>query len=61
MPEVSQRINVTCLQMRVAMFDHLFVIVNISKCPWAKQGKGESPSIILKVEAVEGSRMHESP
>lgn len=60
MPEVSKWVIVTCLQMRVAMFGHLFVIVNISKCPWAKQGKGKSPSVILKAEAVEGNRMYDS-
>lgn len=39
MPEASTWIIVTCLQMSVAMFGHSFVIVNIGKCPRAKQGE----------------------
>lgn len=60
MPEVSKWIIVTYLQRRMAVFGHLFVVVNISECPRAKQGKGESPSVILKAVAVEGRQMYES-
>lgn len=59
MPEVSKWIIVACLQRRVAVFGHLFV-VNISEYPRAKQGKGGSPSVILKAAAVEGRQMYES-